>query len=300
MTVVRSPKPELRSCFYFGAVMHRRLRPMRHRFAYRVFSCLIDLDELDALGRLRGFGYNRFSLMGFHDRDHGPRDGSPLRPWIDARLAEAGIDLAGGAVRLLCFPRVLGYVFNPLSVWFCHHADGRLRAILYEVSNTFGERHGYLIRTPEVAAGEAVAQNCAKRFYVSPFIALDGGYLFRLRVPDTRLSLAIRHDDADGPVMTAAQTGQRKPFTAPNLLRAFCAYPLMTLKVIAAIHFEALKLWRKGARLHKRPRAPSTPITVVMHPDRRFSAPPRSVATIVDPIAEPPAEVRPQSAPGLF
>jgi len=241
---------------------------MRHSFVYRVFSCLIDLDELETLKRVRGFAHNRFNLLSFHDRDHGPRDGRPLRPWIEARLAEAGIDLDGGSVRLLCFPRVLGYVFNPLSIWFCHHSDGSLRAVLYEVSNTFGERHGYLIRADRTARGGAIAQNCAKSFHVSPFISLEGRYVFRLRVPGRRLAIAIRHEDAEGPVMAAAQTGRRRRFASPTLLLAFVCYPLMTLKVIAAIHFEALRLWRKGARIHKRPEAPVTPLTIVLHPDR--------------------------------
>ena len=257
----------LQSCFYFGAVMHRRLRPVRHRFAYRVFSCLIDLDELEALGNLRFFGHNRFNLMSFHDRDHGPRDGSALRPWIEARLAGAGIDIAGGPVRLLCFPRMLGYVFNPLSIWFCHHADGRLRAILYEVSNTFGERHSYLILVPADAAGKTIAQSCAKAFHVSPFLGLAGRYVFRLRAPDDRLAIAIREEDSEGPVMAAVQNGRRMPFSPATVLTAFLRYPLMTLKVIGAIHFEALRLWRKGARFHKRPAPPSQPVSVIRPAD---------------------------------
>ncbi|MEJ2120102.1 MAG: DUF1365 domain-containing protein [Alphaproteobacteria bacterium] len=257
----------LQSCFYFGAVMHRRLRPVRHRFAYRVFSCLIDLDELEALGRLRFFGHNRFNLMSFHDRDHGPRDGSPLRPWIEARLAGAGIDIAGGPVRLLCFPRVLGYVFNPLSIWFCYHADGRLRAILYEVSNTFGERHSYLILVRRVDADKTIAQSCAKAFHVSPFLPLAGRYAFRLRAPDARLAIVIREEDGKGPVMVAAQNGRRRPFTPATVLHAFVRYPLMTLKVIAAIHFEALRLWRKGARIHRRPTPLAQPVSVIQPAD---------------------------------
>jgi len=252
----------LQSCFYFGAVMHRRLRPVRHRFAYRVFSCLIDLDELPALGRTRLFGHNRFNLMSFHDRDHGPRDGSALRPWIEARLNEAGIDIAGGPVRLLCFPRVLGYVFNPLSVWFCHHADGTLRAILYEVANTFGERHCYLIPVRGEDAA-TVAQSCLKAFHVSPFIALSGHYRFQLRAPGERLAIAIREEDVGGPVMVAAQNGRRVAFRTGTVLQAFIRYPLMTLKVIAAIHLEAFRLWRKGAVFHRRPAAPPRPVTVI-------------------------------------
>ena len=134
------------SSVYFGTVLHQRLRPVRHELSYRVFSLLLDLDEIPALAaRLRLFSHNRFNLFSFHDRDHGARRPGPSRLHIEGQLARAGIALDGGAIRLLCFPRVLGYVFNPLSIYFCHHRDGELRAILYEVKNTFGEQHGYLI-----------------------------------------------------------------------------------------------------------------------------------------------------------
>ena len=176
------------SALYFGKVMHKRLRPFVHAFSYRVFSLYLDLDEAETLSRrLRLFSHNRWNLFSFQDRDHGPRNGSPLRPWIDRHLSAAGIDLEGGAVRLLCFPRVLGYVFNPLSIWFCHHVDGSLRAVLYEVRNTFGEKHGYLIPlAPGHKSGGAVIQDAAKAFYVSPFIAMEQRYDFRLAEPGDR------------------------------------------------------------------------------------------------------------------
>ena len=177
------------SALYFGKVMHKRLRPFVHAFSYRVFSLYLDLDEAETLSRrLRLFSHNRWNLFSFQDRDHGPRNGSPLRPWIDRHLSAAGIDLEGGAVRLLCFPRVLGYVFNPLSIWFCHHVDGSLRAVLYEVRNTFGEKHGYLIPlAPGHKSGGAVIQDAAKAFYVSPFIAMEQRYDFRLAEPGEKL-----------------------------------------------------------------------------------------------------------------
>ena len=182
------------SCLYFGRVMHKRLIPFRHRFTYRVFSLFIDLDELPALDRgPRLFSHNRWNLFAFFDRDHGPRDGSPLRPWIERRLAEADIDLAGGPVRLLCFPRLFGFVFNPLSLWFCYHQSGRLAAVLYEVSNTFGQWHSYLIPIDRgQKAGRAIRQSCDKRLYVSPFIGMVSTYHFRLLEPDARLAVAIR------------------------------------------------------------------------------------------------------------
>ncbi len=257
-----------KSCLYFGQVMHRRLMPFRHRLDYRVFSLYVDLDELPALARrLRFFSHNRWNLFAFQDRDHGARDGTALRPWLDARLAEAGIDLEGGPVRLLCFPRVLGYVFNPLSIWFCYHKSGRLAAVLYEVRNTFGEQHCYLIPVdPGRAPGRPILQSCDKGFYVSPFIGMTATYHFRVREPDERLAVVIRQWTPEGALLVASQTGQRRPLTDTTLLRAFVTYPLMTLKVIAGIHWHALKLWRKGAKLVPRPPAPDNAVTLVRPP----------------------------------
>ncbi|WP_193369017.1 DUF1365 domain-containing protein [Pelagibius marinus] len=264
MQASRSPLPA-NSALYFGKVVHKRLRPFEHVFSYRVFSLYLDLDDLAACGRrLRCLSHNRWNLFSFHDRDHGPRDGQPLRPWIDARLEEAGIDLAGGPVRLLCYPRLLGYVFNPLSIWFCHHADGSLRALLYEVSNTFGESHSYLL--PVEAAqrgGGPVLQSAEKRFYVSPFIGMASRYDFRLTVPGDKLAVAIRQEVPEGGQLLARQSGRRRDLSDRNLLRAFFAYPLMTVKIIAAIHWEALRLWRKGARVEPRPQAPQQQVTLV-------------------------------------
>ena len=258
----------MHSALYTGQVMHARLHPQRHRFAYRVVSLYLDLDERAALARrLRLLGFGRNRVFGFLERDHGPRDGSPLRPWIDARLAEAGIDLDGGPVRLLCFPRLWGYVFNPLTVWYCFHREGDLRAVLYEVSNTFGEHHHYLIPTPPGHGDDGVIrQSCAKGFYVSPFLPETARYHFRLRVPDARLALAMEHRAADGTRLIAVHTGQRRPLSDANLLRAVVRHPLMTVKVIAGIHWEALRLWRKGARYHPRPAPPPAPVTVVQPP----------------------------------
>lgn len=259
------------SALYFGRVMHRRLRPFVHAFSYRVFSLYLDLDSLEADDRrLRLFSHNRWNLFSFHDRDHGARDGSPLKPWIDKHLRDAGIDLAGGAVRLLCFPRVLGYVFNPLSIWFCHHADGSLKAILYEVSNTFGQKHGYLIPVSEAhSPGEPIRQSADKSLYVSPFIPMAQRYDFRLLEPGDKLVITINQGGPDGPQLAARHSGRRRPLDDRRLLLAFFAYPLMSLKVIAAIHWEALRLWRKGAKVIPRPAAPVgevTPIAVEARP----------------------------------
>ena len=267
------PAPLHRSALYFGKVMHKRLRPFVHAFSYRVFSIYLDLDELSESDRkLRLFSHNRWNLFTFHDRDHGPRDGRPLRPWIDSELGNAGIDLEGGAVRILCFARVLGYVFNPLSIWFCHHADGSLRAVLYEVSNTFGEHHCYLAPVaPGRRANAPLAQSADKCFHVSPFIGMTSRYEFRLAEPAEKLAIVIQQSVPEGGQLLARHSGRRRDLSDGNLLRAFFAYPLMTLKVIAAIHWQAGWLWLKGARLQ--PRAP-TPVKLVtmagpLHPAGR-------------------------------
>jgi uncharacterized protein len=258
------------SALYFGDVVHQRLRPFGHRFRYRVFSLLVDLDEIDGLARRSNFfSRNRLNLFSFYDKDHGPRDGGSLRPWIKDKLANAGIDIGAGRIEILCFPRVLGYVFNPLSVWFCRDEQQQLRAVLYEVSNTFGERMSYLVPTPRAVSGRALRHETRKQFHVSPFLEMDQVYLFHLRVPDEHYSLAIRLRDHEGPVLFAAQTAARQPFSDVNLVKAFVAYPLMTLKVIAAIHYEALRLLLKGARYIEKPARPTSDVVVVSPP---FSA----------------------------
>jgi hypothetical protein len=251
----------MRSAIYRGSVMHARLAPVQHRFRYRVFTVLIDLDELPALAkRLRWLSHNRFNLMSLHDRDHGDlggreraEPGSALRAWAERTLCAAGIAPPQGRVELLCFPRLFGYVFNPLSVWLCRDRDDRLRAVIYEVHNTFGGRHAYAL---PVAAGQdegAVTQRCGKEFYVSPFIPMEMQYGFRLRAPGETFSLLIRERGEAGEILRAAMSGRRRPLTDRELLKAFAAHPLMTLKVVAAIHWHALRLWRKGAKFHRDP-----------------------------------------------
>ncbi|MDR7332117.1 DUF1365 domain-containing protein [Roseateles asaccharophilus] len=261
----------MNSALYAGPVMHQRLRPLRHRLRYRVFSLLLDLDEIESL-RLRWFSIGRFNLFSFRPADHG--DGSAatvagLRAHVDARLREAGLP-TGGAIRLLAMPRVLGYAFNPLSLWFCHAPDGRLQAIVYEVNNTFGERHSYLIEVDEAAdsADGVIAQRCDKQLYVSPFLGMAMHYRFRITPPGERLGVGISvHDDASDALLNARFDAERRPLTDAQLLRAFVTHPLLTLKVIAGIHWEALRLWIKGARLHDRPAAPAHPMTVIRRGD---------------------------------
>ncbi|SFN41552.1 DUF1365 domain-containing protein [Variovorax sp. OV329] len=254
------------SALYCGAVMHQRLRPLRHRLRYRLFFLLLDLDELPRLHqRLRFFSLNRFNLLSLHERDHGAPDGLRLRDHIDALLAEAGI-AAGGPIRLLAMPRILGFAFNPLSVYLCEHPGGGLAALVYEVRNTFGERHRYVV---EVAPGEERAQvlrhSCAKRFHVSPFMDMDLHYHFMLTPPlpgREGLHLGIQSADEAGVVLVAQLDGSRQPLDDGHLLRAFVTHPLLGLKVLAGIHWEALRMLLKGAPLRRHPGPPDRTMTV--------------------------------------
>jgi DUF1365 family protein len=239
------------AALYFGEVMHARLKPKRHRFSYRVMSLLIDLDRLSEADRMsRLFAVNRAGLYGFHEKDHGPRDGSSLRAWAQGCAAGHGIDLAGGRVLLLCYPRLLGFTFNPLSVYFCHRADGELALLIYEVRNTFGEIHSYVlpVRTGELTAA-GLRQEQDKLFYVSPFVEMAMRYHFRITPPDDCVRLRILETDREGPLLAATFSGHRRALTTRALLRSFVALPLVTLKIVAAIHWEALRLWLKGIRL---------------------------------------------------
>lgn len=256
----------MNSCIYFGQVVHQRLKPKRHRLSYAVFSLLIDLDELPELGRrLRTFSHNRFNLFSIVDADHGPRDGTSLRAWVERQLQRAGIDLAGGRVQALCYPRLFGYVFNPLTVYFCYRRDGDLCAILYEVHNTFGQAHTYVI---PVADGRAatIEQTCDKTFFVSPFITMESRYAFRVVPPAERVAVVINQSDRDGALLHAAFVGRRAPLTDTLLVRSLFRYPLMTLKIIGGIHWEALRLWAKGIPLVHRPPPPAVPVTIVSPP----------------------------------
>jgi DUF1365 family protein len=250
-----APQADAPAALYLGEVMHARLKPMGHRFSYRVMSLLIDLDRLDAANRQsRLFGVNRAALYSFHESDHGRRDGSSLRDYAQACAAERGVDLTGGRVLLLCYPRLLGFTFNPLSVYFCHSADGELALMIYEVRNTFGDIHAYVLPVEPGEASEAgVRQQQDKLLYVSPFVGMAMRYHFRVSPPGDNVKLRILETDSEGPLLSATFSGQRRALTSAALLRAFFALPLVTLKIVAAIHWEAFRLWRKGARLVPRP-----------------------------------------------
>lgn len=234
-------------CIYVGHVMHMRLTPFAHRFRYRIFALLLDVDRLEeTLEPLRLFGLDRFGLLAFYRRDHGARDGSDLRHWVEAQLAVQGHP-PPARIRLLSFPRILGYVFNPLSVYYCEDINGCLTQVIYEVKNTFGDQHAYVVSADPDDHG-TIRHQVDKGFYVSPFIAMDQTYRFTIRAPGDRLALKIRQHDGSGPWLIATQSGVRRPLTDASLAHAWALHPLMTLKVMVAIHWEALRLAVKGAR----------------------------------------------------
>lgn len=253
--------PNFQSALYTGFVMHHRFRPRQHRLRYGIFYLLLDLDELEALSRkLRLFSYNRFNLVSFHDRDYGQESAAPLRVRIRQQLQDVGIDCSG-PIRLLTMPRILGYAFNPLSIYFCHRRDNSLSAIFYEVNNTFGQRHSYLVPV-KPGADIPIRQESAKSFYVSPFMSTDMVYDFSVVPPGEDLAIAITGHDAQGPLIQANLAAHRQELSDAALARVLGAYPLLTLKVIAGIHWEALLIWLKGVRLHRRPAPPERPVTI--------------------------------------
>lgn len=251
------------SCAYRGVVVHRRLQPKAHAFAYKVFCLSLDLDEIEEMSReLNVLRFNRWGLTSFHDRDFGEGTGVPAAEQARTVLREAGLAHAREKIRLLCYPRVLGYVFNPLSVYFCYTGRGELGAVIYEVSNTFGERKSYVIPAAPSHSG-VVMQSCEKEMYVSPFTARQGEYRFRVKPPSDRVLVGVDLHGAEGEVLRTHFRGVREAISDGALLRLLGAHPLMTLKVIGGIHLEAARLWRKGVPLVARHPSPSYSFTVV-------------------------------------
>lgn len=253
--------PNFHSAIYAGDLMHHRLRPKQHRLRYSIFYLLLDLDEIDALANtLRLFSHNRFNLFSIHDRDHGDGSAGSARDKVERHLRGAGVEV-GGPIRLLTMPRILGYAFNPINVYFCHRKDNTLCAIFYEVSNTFGQRHSYLIPVP-VGAVEPIRQESRKSLYVSPFMNTDMTYSFVVTPPGESLAVAVTGHDAQGPLIIAKLATARRALTDAALIRLFITHPLLTTKVIVGIHWEALLLWLKGVRLQHRPLPPDGPVTI--------------------------------------
>ena len=239
----------MNSCIYNGEVTHTRFKPVRHFLKYKTFSLLIDLDEINLLDKSIGiFSHNKFNIFSFYDKDHGDRDGGNLKDWVISNLKKFQIKENITNIKLLCYPRILGYVFNPLSIFYCYEKD-KLVAIFYEVKNTFNEQHTYIFK---IKNNEEIIQKCRKKFYVSPFMDMETFYNFKLLNPNDKLSVFIKQTDADGTILTATQTGDKKEFSFKQLAINFLKYPLMTIKIISSIHYEALLLWKKGAIYRKR------------------------------------------------
>jgi len=239
------------SCIYSGLITHRRFKPKRHFFTYKTFSLLIDLREIENLEKkIKFFSYNKFNILSFYDTDHGPRDGSSLVNWAKNTLAEAKINIGSGIIKLLCYPRFFGYVFNPLSIFYCYDDNLHLKAILYEVKNTFNEQHTYVF--PASSSSNLILHKCDKKFYVSPFMEMKTFYNFRLLKPEKNLNVFIKQGDVEGTLFTACQVGKKIEMSSKNLFFQFLKHPLMSFKVILAIHFEAFRLWIKGVKHVKR------------------------------------------------
>lgn len=255
--------------FYRSRVMHTRRYGHRYRFTYDVGYLLLDIDRIGELDeRLRLFSHNRFNLFGFYTKDHGPRDGMSLRPWLESMLAPRGIDLSGGRIRLLCMPRLLGYVFNPISIYFCEHEDGQLRAILCQVHNTFGERHYYLLDAQGAPLDYAGPHAKPKRFHVSPLLDVAGDYVFCFEPPQETFAVRIaldnykqNKDEESGPLLVTTLCGERRSLTDSQLFNTFLRMPLMTVKVISAIHWQAFKLWLRGAKTYRKPVPPEQKVS---------------------------------------
>lgn len=250
---------EVASGIYNGFVVHERMRPRRHRFRYRVFTLLLDLDELEALSKRHWLlGYNRRAFFSIMDRDHGELRGGgepeSIRVWIQGELNSAGLGEYGKRVMMLCYPRILGYVFNPLTVYFCFGNEGELGAVVYEVHNTFGERHRYIL--PVLQQDTAVIkQSCNKEFYVSPFVPMACRYDFHVLAPAEDVRIVIREEDDVGLLLVAAFVGRHSALSDSRLLKAAFRYPLMTVKVLVAIRFEAIRLFLKGITVIPRRRS---------------------------------------------
>ena len=242
-----------------GRTIHARLKPFEHRFRYPIAYIGLDIDRLDeAAAQSRFFSVGKFNLLGFYPQDHGPRNGTSLSEWASGQFAQIGVDVSRCSVRLLCQPRVLGYQFNPISLWIAHDHDGDVRGLLYEVHNTFGDAHTYAVRIDTPAD---LHHSAAKHLHVSPFFTVEGEYAFSLRQEGDRVSLGIRKTVCGKTDFTASMTVSRKPATDASIWNFFLRQPFSTHRTIASIHWEALRLWLKGARYQPRPVPPSRALT---------------------------------------
>ena len=239
------------SSIYNGHVIHKRFWPKKHFFRYKVFSLLIDLSELYQLEKeLTLFSYNKFNVLSFYDIDHGPRDGSSLINWVKENMTKNNISTEEITIKLLCYPRIWGYVFNPLSVFFVYDKNSNLVSILYEVKNTFNEQHTYIFKLQKTE--KLIEHSCRKKFHVSPFIEMNCTYYFKIAKPGEKISVYIDQYDNENKLLVALQEGIKVTLNNKNLIKVFFSHPMMSFKIILAIHFEAYRLWIKGVKLVKK------------------------------------------------
>lgn len=267
-----------------GSVRHARLRPVGNAFEYPTFTVLLPMRAWAAGDARPALARNRAGWMSFHDRDHG-LGGPDALAWLQQLLAERGVLDVDGEIWLQTYPRVLGFVFKPVSFWYCHRADGSLRAVVAEVNNTFGERHCYLLDGPDVAWGRTLL--AGKAFHVSPFLAVRGGYRFRFARTSGRLVARVEHFDEAGTLLVTSVTGALAPLDGRNVRQVLWRTPLLTLGVVARIHWQALKLWAKRVPVHRKPPPPPEVVTSRRQPGAD-APPPRA------PLPEPsiPAQER--------
>jgi uncharacterized protein len=254
---LKHPTPRL----YFGTVMHRRLRPTENSFRYPVFFLSVPLTCAESLEN-RWFSVNRWNVFSLRYADYGARDGSDPLAWAHEVLESNGLGCADGEIWLQTFPRVLGYVFNPVSFYFCRDRAGALRAVLCEVNNTFGERHHYLLAHPDARPiGPQDTLQASKAFHVSPFARVAGGYRFRFRTQGASTLARIEYFDAGGDLLHTSISGEAAAYGPQALARAFVRYPWMTLGVILRIHYQALRLWLKRVPFFRKPVPPAEVLT---------------------------------------
>lgn len=257
--LVKTDRGRAAAALYAGDVMHQRMKPVGHRFRYKVYSLLIDLDRLDEADRLSAlFSVNRTNLVSFHEADHlrGTHETS-LRAHLDRLLREVGVPERAARIELACYPRIFGQVFNPLSVFYAYGPDGAPVAMVYQVRNTFGEGHTYACRIEDGDVSQAgIRQSRSKIFYVSPFIELDMRYHFRMNLPGDRIKWRILETDGSGPLLAATYNGARRPLSTRSIVACLLQFPLLTWKIVGGIHYEALRLWLKGMRYVPRPAPP--------------------------------------------
>ena len=209
----------METCIYKGFITHKRFKPIKHFFMYKTFSVLFDLSELEELHKkICIFSYNKFNLFSFYNKDHGDRNGNNLSDWVKSNLKKYDLNFKASKIKLLCFPRVFGYVFNPLSIFYCYEGN-KLKAILYEVKNTFNEQHTYVFTVQDNK--KIISQHCEKKFYVSPFMDLSSKYFFKILDPNKKLSIIINQADNQGKLLYASQDGIRSELTSKNLIFSY-------------------------------------------------------------------------------